>query len=260
MKNLGMPYQGSKNGVAEKIVATLPPAENFVDLFFGGGAVTHAAMLSGKFQNFIANDLRKTPQAWNRLVGGIGDEYDRFVSREEFLASDDIALKMMWSFGSSCRTYACAGIKETIFRLVMGSTVEERYTACRRLLKELQGREGDLYRDLHPVQPAYSLRWLRSLKGNRTVTPSNLDYREVPIPENSVVYCDPPYEGTGNYGNEFDHAAFWEWARTREFPVFVSERTSPEDFVAVLEYTKQSKFNKDSGKRKEGLFIHRRFV
>lgn len=260
MKNFGMPYQGSKNRVAGKIVAALPPAENFVDLFFGGGAVTHAAMLSGKYTNFLANDLRKTPQAWNRLAEGIGTEYERFVPREEFLASDDIVLKMIWSFGAGCKTYACAGINETIFRLVMGATVEERYTAWRRLLKEIQGRDGNLYDDLHSVHPAYTLRWISSLKGIRRVTPSNLDYREVSIPENSTVYCDPPYEGTENYGNKFDHAAFWEWARTREFPVFISERSAPDDFVVVLEYTKQAKFNKDSGWRKEGLFVHRRFT
>lgn len=256
MKNLGMPYQGSKNRVAEQIVAALPPAENFVDLFFGGGAVTHAAMLSGKYANFLANDLRKTPQAWNRCAEGDIGDLDRFVGREEFMETDDMLIKMVWSFGADCRTYACSGINETIFRLVMGSNFEERYSAWRRLLKEIQGREGNLY----TVRPACTLRWLLSLKGNRQVTPSNLDYREVPIPENSVVYCDPPYEGTTGYGNKFDHAAFWEWARSREFPVFVSERSAPEDFAAVLEYSKQARFNKTSGWRKEGLFVHRRFA
>ena len=33
----GLPYKGSKNGIAEWIVQNLPPSEIFCDLFFGGG-------------------------------------------------------------------------------------------------------------------------------------------------------------------------------------------------------------------------------
>ena len=34
--NYGLPYQGSKNGIAEWVVGQLPAAETFVDLFCGG--------------------------------------------------------------------------------------------------------------------------------------------------------------------------------------------------------------------------------
>ena len=54
----GLPYKGSKNGIALWIVNNLPPAEYFVDLFCGGGAVTHAAMLSGKWEQFKSYNLR----------------------------------------------------------------------------------------------------------------------------------------------------------------------------------------------------------
>ena len=53
----GLPYKGSKNGIAKWIIDELPPAEIFVDLFAGGGAVTHRAMLSGKYKRFIMNDI-----------------------------------------------------------------------------------------------------------------------------------------------------------------------------------------------------------
>ena len=33
----GLPYKGSKNSIAEWIVDSLPRADIFVDLFFGGG-------------------------------------------------------------------------------------------------------------------------------------------------------------------------------------------------------------------------------
>lgn len=33
----GLPYKGSKNQIAKWLIDQLPPAETFVDLFFGGG-------------------------------------------------------------------------------------------------------------------------------------------------------------------------------------------------------------------------------
>jgi site-specific DNA-adenine methylase len=261
MKNLGMPYQGSKSRIATQIVEYFPQADTFVDLFFGGGAVTHAAMLSGKFHNFIANDLRKTPQAWNKAVDALDDEYDRFVSKEEFLASDDMIVKMLWSFGASCRTYADAGIHELAARMIMSSSVEERYSSWLKFLKKIQGHEGNFYNDFQRINSVTALRWLKTLEGLLTVIPSNLDYREVEIPKDSVVYCDPPYSGTQNYGKRFDHDAFWEWCRSMEYPVYVSEMAAPDDFISIWSCEKTVCFNKTSAKKRtENLFLHRKWV
>ena len=40
----GLPYQGSKAELAERIVALLPEAEHLYDIFAGGCAVTHCAL------------------------------------------------------------------------------------------------------------------------------------------------------------------------------------------------------------------------
>lgn len=66
----------------------------------------------------------------------------------------------------------------------------------------------------------------------------NLSYKELSIPENSIVYCDPPYEGTTKYKDDFDHVAFWEWVRNKSkegHTVFVSEYSAPSDFNCVWE-------------------------
>ena len=55
--NYGVPYKGSKNLIANKLISVLPPAVNFYDLFAGGCAITHAAELSGKWKNLYANDI-----------------------------------------------------------------------------------------------------------------------------------------------------------------------------------------------------------
>lgn len=52
-----------------------------------------------------------------------------------------------------------------------------------------------------------------------------------------LVYCDPPYQGTGRYHgvSEFNHEEFWEQLRNLppHVKVLVSEESAPEDFVRV---------------------------
>jgi len=63
---------------------------------------------------------------------------------------------------------------------------------------------------------------------------SSVDYKNMHIPENSIIYCDPPYLGTAGYAPEgFNHDEFWEWCRERSsegHSVFVSEYGGPDDF------------------------------
>ena len=87
------------------------------------------------------------------------------------------------------------------------------------------------------------------------------DYREVPIPADAVVYADPPYRGTATYnGEEFDATAFDEWARTRDFPVYISEYTMPEDFVCIGERKKKAMFCRTNKMTTERLFLHKKWV
>lgn len=61
-------------------------------------------------------------------------------------------------------------------------------------------------------------------------------YNELIIPPESIIYCDPPYQGTTRYRDKFDNAAFWQWCREKVsdgHTVFVSEYTSPDDFVCI---------------------------
>lgn len=67
------------------------------------------------------------------------------------------------------------------------------------------------------------------------------------IPEQSLIYCDPPYANTTNYGTfkAFDHTRFWDVMRewSKDNTVLVSEYVAPEDFVCV------AKFNSRMGLR-----------
>lgn len=66
----------------------------------------------------------------------------------------------------------------------------------------------------------------------------NLNYWELEIPPNSIIYCDPPYQKTTKYHNEesFDHTKFWNWCRKmvkQGHKVFVSEYSAPIDWVCI---------------------------
>lgn len=51
-------------------------------------------------------------------------------------------------------------------------------------------------------------------------------YDEIVIPNTSLIYCDPPYNGTTSYKNKFDSYKFYDWCieMTKQgHDVFVSE-------------------------------------
>lgn len=75
----------------------------------------------------------------------------------------------------------------------------------------------------------------RSTLSNKKLAILCCSYDQLVIPENSVIYCDPPYKGRTpqKNGNSFDHDHFWDWARNQKSPTLVSEFNFPKDFVVV---------------------------
>lgn len=88
-------------------------------------------------------------------------------------------------------------------------------------------------------------------------------YDTLAIPDQSIIYCDPPYAGTTGYATgAFDHDKFWQWCRDRVrdgHKVFVSEYTAPDDWVSVWEKRVNNTLTKDTGSKKgvERLFVLR---
>lgn len=64
--------------------------------------------------------------------------------------------------------------------------------------------------------------------------------------KNSLIYCDPPYQGTTSYktGN-FDHEKFWQWCREMsvENLVFISEYKAPNDFKCIWQGEVKTNFS-----------------
>lgn len=88
-------------------------------------------------------------------------------------------------------------------------------------------------------------------------------YEEI-IPQNSIIYCDPPYANTTQYSDvvgNFDSNKFWEimkmWSKNNM--VFISEYTAPKNFKFI--WSKNVKLdirdkNNEKQNRMEKLFVH----
>ena len=103
----GVSYQGSKNKIAAEVVYNIPSAPLLIDMFAGGGAITHAALLSHRFGSILANDYDcGALQLFYRASHGLIDfeeERKRWVSREDFkrLKDTDPIVRYHWSFSNN---------------------------------------------------------------------------------------------------------------------------------------------------------------
>lgn len=79
--------------------------------------------------------------------------------------------------------------------------------------------------------------------------------------KDTLIYCDPPYQGTTqySYNKNFDYENFWEWIRRMSVYniVLVSEYHAPNDFKCIYEKILTTTLDKSSRKKDtEKLFIY----
>lgn len=123
MRSLGMPYIGSKTRYARRIIEALPKADTFVDLFAGGGAITHAAILSNKYKRYIFNDIDTS--ITDAIVKADGFDFNRFVSNDDFerLKDSDFIIRSCWSYASLGTRYQYNQIQEDLMHGVWDAYV-----------------------------------------------------------------------------------------------------------------------------------------
>lgn len=227
----GVPYQGNKSRIADIIISILPEGNRLVDLFGGGGAITHCAMLSGKWQSYLYNDIN--PMITGLFMDAVNGKYHderRVITREDFneLKDTDAYVKYIWSFGNNGLAY------------LWGKDIEEiKCQACRSLMeKELRDRRlayvgfvkmlnGNKVENINRLQSIEHLQALTQLEALQRLEVTNISYQDYEYQEGDIVYCDVPYEQIGkakcdDYGVNFDSLAFYEWAKSRDYQVFFS--------------------------------------
>ena len=303
----GAPYQGSKNQIARWVIDNLPEDKILVDLFAGGCAVTHAAMLWGKWDRIVANDIGDAPELFCDAIDGKYADEKRWISREDFqnLKDTDPYVSLCWSFGNNRRAYLYAqevepwkkalhyarvfGDNSLLLEMGIDSDgsladikaneaeykekyihwwlSKQKYTSVElarlyRLRQRLQSQQRlESLQSLQSLQRLQSLQSLEKYKNNLTITRKS--YADVAIPDNAVVYADPPYKGTDatGYKCDFDYAAFEKWLNEVPFMVIVSEYNAPAGCVEIASIKKKSMFapGNKGGTNTEKLFVQERF-
>lgn len=247
----GLPYMGSKNKIAAWLVHdVLPDGQIFVDLFAGGCAVTHCAMVHHKYDRYIINDISEAPGIFIDAIQGKYKDYYNVPTREEFYASDDLVTRLLYSFGNAKDTYLWGEelerIKVPASRMVSAPTMHERRKWYREFMQVLieyglpKGRVYERLEGLERLQGIERLEGLDRLQGIERlegIERLQKDYREVIIPPGAVVYADPPYKSSPavrTYG-EFNYDDFESWLAEVPFPVYVSEYDCPAGCTLIAE-------------------------
>ena len=140
----GLPYLGSKNKLAERIVSLLPRAEHLYDVFCGDCAIAHCAALSGKWGHIHINDISDMPQLFMDAIAGKYRDERRWISREDFfrLKDSDPYVRIVWSFGNNQRSYLYSReiepYKKAVHEMLYAATPNERRLKFKTVIREME--------------------------------------------------------------------------------------------------------------------------
>ena len=106
-------------------------------------------------------------------------------------------------------------------------------------LERLRGLQG--LESLERLERLQGLERLQSLESLERMRVSSLSYDEIDIPEDAVVYCDPPYHACNENlyngtSKSFDHCAFYDWCVrvSKTNPIFISEYSIEDDRFEIV--------------------------
>ena len=225
-----MIYMGSKNRIAKEILPIIlkdrKPKQCYIEPFVGG------ANLIDKVEGFrIGADLNPYVIEALKLIRDNPESLPDFVSEEYYR---ELEIKKQLNGLTGVVGFTCS----------FGSKWFGGYA---------RNSDG---RNYIKVAKNNALAQSQNLKDCLFI---NSSYQLLDIPKNSIIYCDPPYEGTTKYKDGFNHFEFWEWVRTKSLEghcVFVSEYNAPDDFICVWQKTLSTSFStSESIKAVEKLFI-----
>ena len=211
-----MKYMGSKARFTKEILPIIlkdrKPEQWYIEPFPGGMNV-----ICDVQGNRIANDIHyHLIQMWRELVGGW---IPKKITKEEYSEVRTNQSKYPAYF------VGWVGFNCSYSGKWFGGFADD-YPESRR------NKKG--------ILPNYQLEAINNIPKQvekmKGVVFQNNPYYELELPPNSIVYCDPPYEGTTKYANDFDHNLFWNWVRNiskQGHTVFVSEYNAPADFECV---------------------------
>lgn len=149
----GLPYFGSKSSIAEWVVGYLPPAKHLYDVFAGGGAITHCAMVQNKYEDYFINDICDSVVLFRDAYLGKYRDNNEWISHEEFFKRRKIDpyVRFIWSFANNENSYLYSSRLETVRKaqwdIIYGKTPHDRKQGIRTFIKEIYNMGMLLVRD-----------------------------------------------------------------------------------------------------------------
>ena len=213
---------GSKSRIVKDILPVMLNNYNgnvFVDLFCGGCSVIENVPNSYRR---IANDSQYyLIEMWKALVND--EKFPHTIVREFYK-------NVRASYNTNSGKYSDALIGWVGFMASFnGRFFDGGYSG-----HQVVGKNGKA-RDYIRENINNTLSQVPALRG---VEFHSVSYANFAVPDDSLVYCDPPYKGTKQYSSSknFDYDKFYDWCRQTAKngnKVFVSEYAMPDDFVCV---------------------------
>ena len=263
-KPIGLPYQGSKKKISKKIVEIIK--QNFgttkpiYDIFGGGGAITAECILNGL--EVYYNDLDKDiTNAFERVISKDREWIKTLiVSRTEFAelkakenkTTDDFLKLLVNSFGNQKNYYLYSKeisdlkynlAKEIIEKHDVFSGYKQTETYKRAIEQPKQLEQLIRLSGLERLVQLEQLGQLERLERIDEVKATNKSYHDFSEVSGAILYLDPPYEGTTQYGyiNSFDSQEFYDWAfkmAKNNIVIISSYSISDKRFEAVYSFDK----------------------
>ena len=207
-----MIYMGSKSRHAKEILEVIAPyrkeSQAWVEPFVGGANmiknVEAPLRIGGDFNEYVIALYNALQRGWSVPEYMTDDMYKHVKNNKDSFPSELVGLLgFTGSFGGKWFGGFIGNCepKETRIKRAVNSS--------KKILEEVEG-----------------------------CVMIHSSYDELPFPDGSLIYCDPPYEGTTKYRDAFDHDKFWQWCRDMSdegHTVFVSEYNAPADFACVWE-------------------------
>ena len=263
-KPIGLPYQGSKKKISKKIIEIIK--QNFgttkpiYDIFGGGGAITAECILNGL--EVYYNDLDKDiTNAFERVISQDREWIKTLiVSRTEFAelkakenkTTDDFLKLLINSFGNQKNYYLYSKeisdlkynlAKEIIEKHDVFSGYKQTETYKRAIEQPKQLEQLIRLSGLERLVQLEQLGQLERLERIDEVKATNKSYHDFSDVSGAILYLDPPYEGTTQYGyiNSFNSQEFYDWAfkmAKNNIVIISSYSISDERFEAVYSFDK----------------------
>ena len=237
-----MKYMGSKARLVKDIAPVINKCitdnniDTYIEPFVGGSNMIEHIKCSNKLgydnNEYLIEFMKELQKGWNPLD-------DVKMTREfynDVKDNKDKYPKYIVALAGLCATYNAkwfggyAGIVHTKI-----GTVRNYYDeAVRNVLKQINNLKEVKY--------------------------ETIDYRTLTCLKGKVIYCDPPYESTTKYKDEFNHSEFWDWVRelSKDNYILVSEYNAPEDFIPMWQKELTTTLDKNSrSKAVEKLFTYK---